>query len=401
MKQHLNKIHDYLVALLIVVVPFSRALPNIILPLVIVFFIIGYKDSRLDALKKTPVVILYALMAYIFIKGAISQSLFTEFNFYNKLFIIMLLPILFTRVTNSLVIKLSLLLSIFGTILVSFVLFGVYFVKFGVLPFNTGSEVNKLLVLERPYAGFYALAGVVLCLHLIPSLPRYKWALRAAAAVAVCFIICIAARLSLLSLAIISIVYLFFYSKIPVRGRVALLGATACLITVFIFFSGNLSKRFFINESVATAIDYEPRFVIWNCAWHMLEEPDYNYIVGFCNNIKVEGYYLQCFSDTISNPGKKAYYLETNFNSHNQFNDFMLVHGIIGFLLLVSLTVSVFISVRHNFAWTALFMGLTFFMLVENVLHRQMGCYFFSIFFSILLLLPANVPIVRKAGITK
>ncbi|MES2487346.1 MAG: O-antigen ligase family protein [Bacteroidota bacterium] len=389
MKQHLNKIYNYLVALLIVMVPFSRALPNIILPVIIVFFIIGYKDSRINALKKTPLLILYALMAYIFIKGAISQSLFTEFNFYNKLFIIMLLPILFTRVTNSLVIKLSLLLSIFATILVSFVLFGVYFAKFGMLPFNTGAEVNKLLVLERPYAGFYALAGVMLCLHLIPSLPRYKWALRAAAAVAVCFIICIAARLSLLSLAIISIVYLFFYSKIPVKGRIALLGAMACLLTVFIFFSGNLSKRFFVNESVATAIDYEPRFVIWNCAWHMLERPDYNYIVGFCNNNKVQDYYVQCFDQKISKPSKKEYYLETRFNSHNQFNDFMLVHGLPGFLLLVAFMGWLFIYVKKSFALAAIALGLTLFMLVENVLHRQMGCYIFSIFVAILLI-PVN-----------
>jgi len=395
MKKFINKTYDYFFAALLLLFPFSNSLPNIVIAILVTLFIIDYKRIDLTKLKNTPAILLYVFFAYIFSKAVITQSLFTEWNIYKKYIIILILPILFTKVKNVTLLKVSTVISIVATVIVSLALIAKYYFETSLLPFHDGEMVNKLLVLERPYAGFYAVAGVFISLGLIRSLPRYKIALIVNVLLLVFFIILIAARISFVSLIIALGLYVLFYYKISGLKKAGIILCSVIAIAVVFSINKNIAERFFIKSSLEEAIkasDFEARLVIWPCAYNMAQNNDFNVLFGYPSHAVIINNFVDCYTHTIKgNDSKKAYFIETKFNSHNQFIDSYLSSGSIGLILFLSFFISLFFKVRFSFCDVALLIALILFLLVENVLHRQTGCYIFSIFTALLLMRNTNV----------
>jgi len=378
-----DKIYHYAFALLILLFPFSKALPNIVIGVLAVLLIVDYKNVNFKRLLQGPIVLLYVLLLYLFIKAAINQSLFTEFSIYKKLIILFIMPVLFLKVKDVIFFKTSVLISVLATVIVSFFMALSYYIQFGSLPFTTGETVNTLMVLERPYAGYYAFAGALLSFNLMKHLPKYKKALIACILLCTIFIVFIAARMSFLSLLLCVPLYLLFYAKISKKIIFGIIGGGALAVLLLFMFNKNIAERFYVNKSLQTASDYEPRMVIWDCAYHMLSNSNFNSLFGFSSNKIIEDNYLDCYSQKIDNPSKRNWFITTKFNSHNQFNDYLLAHGFIGLLLLSGFMGYLMFYARKSFTYTAITMGLVLFLVVENVLHRQMGCYIFITFATI------------------
>ncbi|CAA9199717.1 hypothetical protein FLA105534_02743 [Flavobacterium bizetiae] len=150
----------------------------------------------------------------------------------------------------------------------------------------------------------------------------------------------------------------------------------------------NISERFFVKsnleESLKVASDYEPRIVIWNCAYSMTKKSDYNSLIGFKGYKEISNNFLECYANTIENISKKEYFLTEKFNSHNQFIDLYLIGGLIGLGLFVAFFIKLFIEVRKNFFQTAIIVSFLLFFCVENIFYRQFGCYLVGIFILIL-----------------
>jgi len=378
-----DKLYNYAFALLVILFPFSKALPNIVIAVLAVFLIIDHKNVNFKRLLQGPIVVLYILLLYLFIKAAINQSLFTEFTIYKKLIILYIMPVLFLKIKDLVFFKTSILISILTTVIVSIFMALSYYIKFGSLPFTTGETVNTLMVLERPYAGFYAFAGALLSFDLIKYLPKYEKALISSILVCAFFIVFVVARMSFLSLLLCVPLYILFYAKIPKKVTLGIIGGGALAVLLLFMFNKNIAERFYVNKSLETASDYEPRVVIWDCGYHMLSDSNFNMFFGFSSNKVIEDNYLDCYSQKIDNPSKRNWFITTNFNSHNQFNDYLLAHGFIGLLLLCGFMGYLIYYARKSFPYTAITLGLVLFLLVENVLHRQMGCYIFSTFVTI------------------
>lgn len=85
--------------------------------------------------------------------------------------------------------------------------------------------------------------------------------------------------------------------------------------------------------------------------------------------------------------------MDVKLNTHNQFIGTYLNSGIIGLLLLVGYLVFQFVSSRKNFTKTAMIVSLVLFLLVENVLYRQIGVYLFAI---IIVITTVNFDITKK-----
>jgi len=81
--------------------------------------------------------------------------------------------------------------------------------------------------------------------------------------------------------------------------------------------------------------------------------------------------------------------LEKNYNAHNQYLSSWLIGGLFSFLALVFLLGrNFFLSVKHNNH--LLFLVVTFYMIVmftENILEREDGVIFFSLFLNYFALL--------------
>ena len=119
---------------------------------------------------------------------------------------------------------------------------------------------------------------------------------------------------------------------------------------------------------------YEPRTVIWDCAWKNVSGTGVSLTgMGFVGtNQKM----MDCYENNIANPVKSKWFLKQKYNVHNQFLDTYLASGILVFLLLMISLGSLFFENRKHFFPTALLLSLVCFAMVENVFHRQIGAYY-------------------------
>ena len=378
-----NIIYEYLITLLILTLSFSKALPNIVLGVLLFVYIVLIikKDIILPKIKfYFPFGFLFL---YLFTKSIFNSSISSEIELFSRFLIILILPLLFVPVPKNKIVF-GFILSVFiATIIALFNTVNYYF-QYKSIPFSNGDEANKLLVIERPYMGFICLTALILCLYMAKNHPKYKIKLYGLSLFFSFFIFFIAARLSLISLILMAIIHLVFYSGLSIFKKITIIAISFIIIFSALLSYKNLSNRFFVTDSIQTMKDYEPRFVIWNCASEISHSPDFNYIFGSKNFNWIQEQYNQCYSNTIDNQSKRDWFLYIKYNSHNQFIDFFLIGG---YLALIFFLVFIFSIVRNsigNFYMLAIVISLTLFFLMENVLHRQFGCYLVAIIISII-----------------
>lgn len=386
-----EKSFEYLIYFLIASLFFSKAVPNIVLTVLSVLTIIDFKKLQFFKPKFTfsSTVILLILLLFLTVKSIAFGTLSYNFKVYKGLFLTFWLAIVFKKVTNFKMLKLVLLWSINAAVLSCALLISLFYFKHHVLPFSNTAEVNELLILERPYMGFITVLGVFLALEKSCFAIKFKslWVINAF--LLFLFILLISARISIITLFLLAIIYLIFYAKISWLKKGIFLVTFVVVFVLIVVTNKNISERFFVKsnleESLKVASDYEPRIVIWNCAYSMTKKSDFNSLIGFDGYNEISNNFLNCYANTIENPSKKEYFLTEKFNSHNQFIDFYLIGGSIGLLLFLAFFIQLWREVRTNFFHTAIAISFLLFFCVENIFYRQFGCYLFGIFILILL----------------
>lgn len=382
---------EYLIYFLIASLFFSKAVPNIVLAVLSVLTIIDFKKLQFFKTKFnfSSTVILLILLLFLTVKSIAFGTLSYNFKVYKGLFLAFWLAILFKKVTNFKMLKLVLLWSINAAVLSCALLISLFYFKHHVLPFSNTAEVNELLILERPYMGFITVLGVFLALEKSCFAIKFKslWVINAV--LLFLFILLISARISIITLFLLAIIYLIFYAKISWLKKGMFLVTFVVVFVLIVVTNKNISERFFVKsnleQSLKVASDYEPRIVIWNCAYSMTQKSDFNSLIGFDGYNEISNNFLNCYANTIENPSKKEYFLTEKFNSHNQFIDFYLIGGSIGLLLFLAFFIQLWREVRTNFFHTAIAFSFLLFFCVENIFYRQFGCYLFGIFILILL----------------
>lgn len=381
---------EYLIYTLILSLFFSKAIPNIILAILSVWSIVDYKKNNILKTKATfsSSIILLVLLIFLTLKSIIFNTISYDIKVYKGLFLLFWLSFVFKRITDFKTLKIVFLWGINAAILSSVFLISLFYLKNHTLPFSNTAEVNELLILERPYIGFIAVLGLLLTLEMAIFSIKFKLLWGINAILLFLFIVLISARISIITLLVLSVIYLFFYAKISWVKKGIFLISLIVFFGLIVLTNKNISERFFVKsnleESLKAASDYEPRIVIWNCAYSMTQKTDYNLLIGFKGYKEIFNNFLDCYANTIENLSKKEYFLTEKFNSHNQFIDFYLVGGFIGFGLFVAFFIKLFIEVRSNFFQTAIVVSFLLFFCVENIFYRQFGCYLVGIFILIL-----------------
>ncbi|QSB27323.1 O-antigen ligase [Flavobacterium sp. CLA17] len=382
---------DYLIYILILTLFFSKALPNILLVLLSVLYL---KDLNLKDYKKTfsAGIILFILLLYLFIKSLFYGTIVYDLKFYKGMLLLFWFSLILHKITDIEKFKLFILLGINACIISSLFLIGMFFYKNHTLPFANTAEVNNLLLLERPYIGFVAVLGFLLSVEKAVLVIKQKWIYILNAIVLLLFIILISARISIITIFCIAVVYFLFYYKVQWYKKILFTASIIVLFGIIVVTNKNISERFFIKnnieESLKVASDYEPRIVIWNCANDMTLKKDFLLLSGFSGYETITNNFLDCYATTIENQSKKEYFLSEKFNSHNQFIDFYLIGGILGLVLFISFFIKLFYEAKSNFFSIAIAISFLLFFFVENIFYRQFGCYLFAIF--ILNLVPQN-----------
>ncbi|WP_291286379.1 O-antigen ligase family protein [Flavobacterium sp.] len=377
---------EYLIYALLLSLFFSKAIPNIILAILSIWTIIDCRNNKGLGLNFTfsSRTILLVLLGFLTVKSVFFGTILYDFKVYKGFFLLFWLTVVLKKVTDFNSLKGVILWGINSAILCSVFLVSLFFLKHHTLPFSNTAEVNELLLLERPYIGFIAVVGFLLAIEkaFISIRGKYFWIINAV--LLFLFIILISARISIITLFLVAIIYLFFYAKISLLKKVVFLISFIVFFGLIVVTNKNISERFFVKnnleESLKVASDYEPRIVIWNCAFSMTQKSDFNSLIGFDGYGTISDNFLDCYSSTIENVSKKDYFLSEKFNSHNQFIDLYLIGGLIGFGLFVAFFIKLFSEVRENFFQTAIVTAFLLFFCVENIFYRQFGCYLVGIF---------------------
>lgn len=379
---------EYLAYGLILSLFFSKAIPNIILAVLSLWTIIDFRSIQKPKFKFSSSNFLLAILIFLIFKSLIFGTIIYDFKVYKGLLLIFWLSVVFQRIKSIDKLKTVILCAITLVVISSLFLIVLYYFKNKNLPFSNTAEVNQLLLLERPYIGFIAVLGIFLAIEKAISDPHFKkiWIINGL--ILFLFIVLISARISIITIFILAAVYLMFYFKISKLKKVLILISLAIGFVLLIFTNKNISERFFIksnfSESLKTASDYEPRIVIWDCAYQMTKENDFKILIGFEGYQRIGELFLNCYSSKIENESKREYFLSEKFNSHNQFIDFYLIGGITTFLLFVAFFVKLISESKSDFFKVATVVSFLLFFIVENIFYRQFGCYLFGIFILIL-----------------
>lgn len=377
------KLYDVSLFTLIISLSFSSAIPNIGLCILLLLFIYRLTKKEKIFTFNSQNKFLIFLFFYLIIKQIIATKfIFEDFNIYSRFLIILILPFLLqgeskTKIAVAVIISslLAMFIALFNTFF--------YYIKNSELPFANGEIVNKILVIERPYIGFYCLIGIVMCFYLVKQLPKYRTLFFIISFILSIFIILIVARLSLLTGILLGFTYLLFYSELTIVKKIILFSSSILIISLVIFSYKNMTNRFFTNTSMERIKLYDPRVDIWDCSYKISQENEFNDFFGCKSHQEVSNKLVDCYGTKSENdPPRRQWFVDTRFNTHNQFIDFYLVGGLFGGLLFIYFIYQIIKESKNNFHYLALVISLVLFLLFENVFQRQLGCYLIGIILS-------------------
>lgn len=379
------KQQNYLILLFILILPYSVALGNIFFIGCCVFIATNIFINKQRLAIAQPYSIFYILVLYLMINGILQSNYHDNRVLWKFIPIVAIGMLLFLNVKNFPIEnakKISILSCVFFIFICLFRT-SIHYFTHNELPFNNSEFVNKILILDRPYLGFYCLLNIILVFDFaLHAKGKSKMILLTLSLFLFLFLILIVARLAIISFILLAFIYLLFYSKHSIKLKVSGFFCLLLFFGLFISINPQFKERFIINNSIESFIDYEPRFEIWKAVHNITTYDSYNKLVGIGNYSTIDRTLIDNYS-SIENQGKKEFYLSERFNSHSQFFDYLLFGGGIGFLLFVGFHVYGIYIYKDQFTSMALFISFTLFFILENIFYRQFGVYLFIIYLSL------------------
>ena len=382
-----SEAYDILALLFILVLPFSAALPNIILGALLLLYCIDFNRECFLTFVKSPFIVLTILLLILFAQAIYTNSFVSDFTYYRKHLYLLAMPILFFKVNNLRLIKKATLIAVCAMILVSVYRIIKFYMVFKFFPFAEGWATNFVLLLERPYAGLFAVIAMIISVDLFFNTEKKKHLYIMSFFLCFGFVFMISIRTSILTFLLLFLIYIVFYLRATLRRKALFLLGLFLTVSLFVFLNKNIAKRFYIKNSFSESIEntqkFEPRVVIYGCVENIIQGPNFSFWNGEDSYQALQKKLNDCYGSSINEYGKRNWFLDENFNTHNQFIDFFLIGGIIPFLLFVLFLTWTLVCVYKNFAATAIVLSFTMVLLIENLFHRQFGCFLFAVFLSI------------------
>ena len=379
----LAAIYPYAFLLLYLIIPFDnyiRALPNILLGILVIAFPFIVKKEDFKKLKSLPIALFLAFFVFLCINSLIAGRP-EDFHIIKKVMIAVGLAVLYIPVSNVDKIKDAIIFSALAAILFSVYNFVLISHATGNFALGESPQVVESLLIDRLYLGLLCVFSILISVQGIKARfhPNNNYYLANVLVNAV-FIILIASKVALAALFVLLIVRQF-YGKPKIRKIAIAVVAIVAIVGLFFLMKTENEHRNSTDEKpgfpiafVESSMTYEIRAVVWECAAKIIDKEGFLFNgMGFrTTNDKL----MSCYANHISDPEKNKEFVENRYNAHKQFLDFYLSAGFIALLLFVGFVVVSFLSVRKHFFSTAMLAILVLYCMVENVFHRQIGAYY-------------------------
>ena len=168
MKILLGAIYPYAFLLLYLIIPFDnyiRALPNILLVILVVAFPFVISKKELSKLKTTPVIIFFSFFLFLIINALIFGRLETDFNIIKKVLIAVGLLLLYIPVHDLGKLKRAIIYSSLATILFSIINIIIVNNTSGEFIFEDYPMLIESLLIDRIYLGFLSVLSILISYH--------------------------------------------------------------------------------------------------------------------------------------------------------------------------------------------------------------------------------------------
>lgn len=388
-KKYIYTVFKILFLIFCFIIPFedyANAVPNILIGLLLVLcpFVIK-KEQFLSLFKQKSFLILIIFLSYIIINSFIKNQLIEDFFIVSKLIIPCILIIIALPIRNINIAKQVFVFATVLAVIISLINILLYVFKNEEFKFYAGSFVNELLISERLYIGLCVVISIIFSIQLFmeTNKKRIKNISACIVLLLTAFIFLIAARIAIVSTVLV--LFIFILTKFKLKNKLLASFGLILFVTFFFTFNSNLTKRFLRLDDKYRKTYYEkiakhePRFIIWNCSFKIIKS---NHEFFFGNGFKlVKKQLVDCYEEEIELDHKREWFVKRKFNTHNQFLDFFMSSGVVGLILFLLIIYFLFFESLKGFYAISLISSLILFLLVDNILHRQIGNYLLALIF--------------------
>ena len=362
------------------------AIPNgANIALVLLFpFIINW-SQLLNLLNKKLVIWFSAFVFFIFLKSVFLNNFIEDISQIKKLFQVLLLVILSfgLKEKNLSYLKSGIILGTFTACTYSLIKICIIVFQTGVFNFTKGPLINETLPVQRLYLGLLCTFSLIFVFErLLKNQKKHNLFL---AVFFVFFVFLIAGRIAIVSVLFIIIYYVFTFLKSYMRYVAVLL--ILLLTSVVVLTNNNLSQRIFHSDdnfrtSYFEKIEmHEPRFLIWKYSFEILKQT--NLITG--NGYSKTTEKLVNKYNNIPQQKKKNWFINKEFNTHNQYLDILISQGILALFLFLIFLTQAFKLAKESHTKLLLLISMLIYMTVYNNFHRLIGVYLFALIFIVIL----------------
>ena len=362
------------------------AIPNgANIALVLLFpFIINW-SQLLNLLNKKLVIWFSAFVFFIFLKSVFLNNFIEDISQIKKLFQVLLLVILSfgLKEKNLSYLKSGIILGTFTACTYSLIKICIIVFQTGVFNFTKGPLINETLPVQRLYLGLLCTFSLIFVFErLLKNRKKLNLFL---ALFFVFFVFLIAGRIAVVSVLFIIIYYVFTFLKSYMRYVAVLL--ILLFSSVVMLTNNNLSKRIFHSDdnfrtSYFEKIEmHEPRFLIWKYSFEILKQT--NLITG--NGYSKTTEKLVNKYNNIPQQKKKNWFINKEFNTHNQYLDILISQGILAGLLFLIFLSQAFKLAKESHTKLLLLISMLIYMTVYNNFHRLIGVYLFALILIVIL----------------
>ena len=385
MNFNLEKTYNYLAALICVSIPFmtyAKAFVNICMICLFLIMVVSYnKDKVINIINQKFFKTLAIFLTFIVIYSLFNGSFFDDFSESRKIAQIILLLILFSFVND----KRFLIYGFISGVLVSSLITDMNIVAYY---FNSSdlliskSSVEDLFITQRLYLGFFVVISIVLLSFLFnTSNTKEQRILYSILILYFVFTLFLISSRSALLIAFLLFITAIIYKSKSIYTPIIMLASLA-IFSIIIITNKNLSNRFLYSEDsvrksfVEKIKTHEPRYDIWKFSFEIFKEQNIALLgIGTyrTQELLVAKYRLMPIEK------RRNWFIERNFNTHNQYIDIVLSFGFIGLIFFVIFLKEIILLSFKNIYSLSLILSLILFLTIENLFHRQLGSFIFAL----------------------
>jgi len=385
MNINLEKTYNYLSALICISIPFmtyAKAFVNICMICLFLIMVVSFnKDKVINIVNQKFFKALTIFLIFIVIYSLFNGSFFEDFAESRKIAQIILLLILFSFVNDKRFLIYGFVTGVLVSSLITDLNILTYYLNSSDLLISK-SSVEDLFTTQRLYLGFFIVISIVLLSFLFQTSNRNKQ--KFFYVLLILFFIfslfLISSRSAILIAFLVLLITIIYNSKSVFTIGVLL--ASLVIFSTIIITNKNLSNRFlYSQDSVRTSFiekikTHEPRYDIWKFSLQIFDEQNLGFFgLGTykTQELLIEKYKLMPIDK------RKNWFIERNFNTHNQYIDIILSFGFLGLILFAVFIREILLKTYKNVYSLNLILSLILFLVIENLFHRQLGTFILAL----------------------